>query len=141
MNWQRSRRSASQRVVSGIGLRVSAPKAEANALERATDYGSRLWLRSDIVATISVVIPNYNRAALIGETIENSLRQTRPPDELIVVDDGSTDNFVRVIRNFGNRVVLIEQANKGPGAARNAGLASATGDFVQFFDSRRPFAP
>jgi glycosyltransferase involved in cell wall biosynthesis len=84
---------------------------------------------------VSVVVPNYNRANLIGETIENLLSQTLPPDELIVVDDGSTDDSVAVIKAFGSKVKLICQPNQGPGAARNAGLKTATGDYIQFFDS------
>jgi glycosyltransferase involved in cell wall biosynthesis len=84
---------------------------------------------------VSIVIPNYNRAGLVGETIENLLRQTLPPAEIIVVDDGSVDDSVKVIRSFGARVRLLEQSNQGPGAARNAGLAVATGDYIQFQDS------
>ena len=84
---------------------------------------------------VSVVIPSYNRASLVGETIENMLRQTLPPHEVIVVDDGSTDNSVEVIKAFGPRVQLIQQANRGPGAARNAGFAASTGEFIQFMDS------
>ena len=85
--------------------------------------------------SISVIIPNYNRATLIGETIENMLRQSLPPKELIVIDDGSTDNSVDVISSFGCNVTLIRQQNMGPGAARNAGLAIASGEFIQFMDS------
>jgi glycosyltransferase involved in cell wall biosynthesis len=85
--------------------------------------------------TISVIIPNYNRANLIGETLENLLRQTRAPDEIIVIDDGSTDNSAEVIAAFAPRVRLIQQANAGPAAARNRGLAEASGDYIQFFDS------
>ena len=84
---------------------------------------------------LSVVIPNYNRAALIGETLDNVLAQTRPPDEVIVVDDGSTDDSVSVIERYGKRVTLIRQANAGPGAARNRGLAAARGELIQFMDS------
>jgi glycosyltransferase involved in cell wall biosynthesis len=87
------------------------------------------------LSTISIIIPNHNREGLIGETLECLLRQTRPAEEVIVVDDGSTDGSVAVIRGFGDRVRLIEQANAGPGAARNTGLAAARGEFVQFFDS------
>jgi glycosyltransferase involved in cell wall biosynthesis len=83
----------------------------------------------------SVVIPNYNRETLVGETIQNMLDQSLPPHEVIVVDDGSTDRSVEVIRSFGDRVRVIEQGNCGPGAARNAGLAAATGEYVQFMDS------
>jgi glycosyltransferase involved in cell wall biosynthesis len=84
---------------------------------------------------VSVIIPNFNREQLIAPTIENLLRQTLPPSEIIVVDDGSTDRSVEVIRSFGDKIKLIQQANQGPGAARNAGLRIATGDYIQFQDS------
>gem|GEM_PF-5011888 len=83
---------------------------------------------------VSVVIPNFNRAGIIGETIENMLRQSLPPHEVIVVDDGSTDNSAGVIRSFGSRVKLIQQENKGPGAARNTVLARILKHFA--FDPR-----
>lgn len=82
-----------------------------------------------------MIIPNYNRASLVGDTIRNMLAQTLAPHEIIVVDDGSTDNSVDVIAAFGARVQLIQQTNQGPGAARNAGLKVATGDYIQFMDS------
>ena len=87
------------------------------------------------MSRISVIIPNFNREALVGETISNVLVQTLPPHEIIVVDDGSTDNSVEIIRSFGSKIKLIQQTNQGPGAARNAGLRLASGDFIQFQDS------
>lgn len=84
---------------------------------------------------VSVIVPNYNRQTLIGETIANLLAQTLPPAEIIIVDDGSTDQSVDVIRSFGGKVKLIQQSNQGPGAARNAGLNIATGELIQFQDS------
>ena len=84
---------------------------------------------------VSVIIPNFNRESLIGETLENMLSQTLQPQEIIVVDDGSTDDSVVVIKEFGSKVKLICQPNQGPGAARNAGLKVAKGDYIQFFDS------
>ena len=63
------------------------------------------------------------------------LNQSYRPHEVIVVDDGSTDNSVEVIRSFGNSVTLIQQTNQGPGAARNAGFKASTGDLIQFMDS------
>lgn len=87
------------------------------------------------MTSVSVIIPNYNREKLVVETIQNMLNQSLPPDEIIVIDDGSTDNSVEVIRAFGSRVTLIQQENQGPGAARNAGLAIATGEYIQFMDS------
>lgn len=85
--------------------------------------------------TLSVIIPNYNRATLIGETLDNVFAQTRPPDEVIVVDDGSTDDSVTAIEKFGSRVTLIRQENRGPGAARNRGMAAARGELIQLMDN------
>ena len=86
--------------------------------------------------SISVIIPNYNRAKLIAATLENMLNQSHVPSEIIVVDDGSTDDSVAVIRSFGDRIQLIEQpTNQGPGAARNRGLEASSGNYIQFMDS------
>jgi hypothetical protein len=84
---------------------------------------------------ISVVVPVYNREELIGETLESLLRQTEPASEIIVVDDGSVDGTVRRVEEFGSRVTLLRQENRGPSAARNAGLSVASGHYIQFFDS------
>jgi glycosyltransferase involved in cell wall biosynthesis len=84
---------------------------------------------------VSVIVPSFNRALLVRETLANLLAQTLPPYEIIVVDDGSTDTSVQVIQSFGEKVILIQQSNQGPGAARNVGLRMATGDYVQFQDS------
>jgi glycosyltransferase involved in cell wall biosynthesis len=87
------------------------------------------------MSTVSVIIPCYNRASLVGETIENMLTQSLKPYEVIVVDDGSTDDSAAVIESFGAAVRLVRQSNQGPGTARNAGLKIATGEFIQFMDS------
>ena len=85
---------------------------------------------------ISVIIPTYNRAALIGETLESVIRQTRPVDEIIVVDDGSTDNTEKVIRAYSRYITkCIKQPNSGPAAARNRGVREASGEFMAFLDS------
>ena len=86
-------------------------------------------------SSVSVIIPCYNRAELVGDTLRCLLGQTLPPREIIVVDDGSTDDSAEVVRTFGRKVSLIKQENRGPGAARNAGLKAATGRYIQFFDS------
>ena len=87
------------------------------------------------MSRVSVIIPNYNRAGFIQETLANLLAQSQPPCEIIVVDDGSTDGSVEVIRSFGHSITLLQQKNEGPGAARNAGLRIAKGDYIQFQDS------
>jgi len=84
---------------------------------------------------VSIIIPNFNRAQLIGETIDNMLAQQGIQKEIIVVDDGSTDDSQKVLNAYGDRIRWFSQANQGPGAARNLGLTHATGDFVQFMDS------
>ena len=86
----------------------------------------------------SVIIPTYNRAHLISNTIDSVLAQTHPHFELIIVDDGSTDNTKQVIADrYGNNPVVIYfyKQNEERGAARNYGLKQAKGDFVIFFDS------
>lgn len=85
---------------------------------------------------VSVVIPCYNRSGLVNETVRNALAQSLPPHEVIVIDDGSTDDSVASLRSeFGGKIRLIQQANQGPGAARNAGLKMVSGDFVWLMDS------
>lgn len=88
------------------------------------------------MTSVSVIIPNYNRSGLVNETVRNVLSQSLPPNEVIVIDDGSTDDSVASLRaEFGDQIRLIEQTNQGPGAARNAGLAVATGEFIWLMDS------
>ena len=85
---------------------------------------------------VSVVIPVYNRAHCVADAITSALSQTRPPAETIVVDDGSTDGTADLIeREFGERVRLIRQANRGVSAARNAGIDAATQPWIAFLDS------
>jgi glycosyltransferase involved in cell wall biosynthesis len=84
----------------------------------------------------SVIIPTYNRADLIGQTLDSVLANGLLDIEIIVVDDGSTDGTVSLIdRRYGTQVRVLQQANKGPGAARNLGLKSARGDYAAFLDS------
>ncbi|QVL52051.1 MAG: glycosyltransferase family 2 protein [Cyanobium sp. M30B3] len=84
---------------------------------------------------LSVVIPAYNRTTLLAITLRSLLAQERVADEILVVDDGSTDGTAEVAAAFGPPVRVIRQVNQGPGAARNRGLAEAKGEFIHFFDS------
>ena len=84
---------------------------------------------------MSVVITAYNTAAYLPETLDSVFAQSYPSYEVIVVDDGSTDDTVARAREFGNSIQLILRAHEGLGAARNAGIACATGDYVAFLDS------
>jgi glycosyltransferase involved in cell wall biosynthesis len=86
--------------------------------------------------TVSVVIPTYNRARTLGRAIRSVLRQSLAELELIVVDDGSTDDTPAVLATFSDpRLRLIRRSNGGAAAARNSGVAAATGEFIAFQDS------
>ena len=85
--------------------------------------------------TVTAVIPTYNRARLLGRAIESVLGQTRPVDELIVIDDGSTDETREVVARYGDRVRYIFQGNRGVSAARNRGIEEAHSAWIAFLDS------
>lgn len=84
---------------------------------------------------VSVIIPCYNREKYISEAIDSALVQSYPNIEIIVVDDGSTDKSVEVIKKYKESVILIEQKNKGPSAARNVGIQNSRGELLIFLDS------
>lgn len=90
---------------------------------------------SDNSLTISVVIPACNSAAHIGRAIDSVLAQSRPAEEIIVVDDGSTDGTAEIVRGYGHTVRLIEQANAGASAARNTGILAAKSDWIALLDA------
>ena len=90
---------------------------------------------------VSVLIPSYNRGYLIGKTIESVLAQTYRPIEIIVVDDGSTDDTRAVIAKFGPAIRYIYQENAGLAVARNTGLVVARGEFIAFQDSDDMWLP
>lgn len=95
-----------------------------------------------MIPGVSVVIPLYNKGHCISRTLNSVLAQTYQNIEIIVVDDGSTDNSPEVVKTFKDaRLILITQENKGPGAARNAGLRRATGEYIVFLDADDEWAP
>jgi glycosyltransferase involved in cell wall biosynthesis len=97
---------------------------------------------------VSVIVPCYNRKTLIARSLDSVLAQSYRPIELIVVDDGSTDNTVERVKAWLASLddpyftaTLIRKENRGPASARNAGLAVCTGEFVQYLDSDDLLAP
>jgi glycosyltransferase involved in cell wall biosynthesis len=87
---------------------------------------------------VSIVIPAYNRACFLGATLDSVQEQTYQTWECIVVDDGSTDNTREVVAEYAgrdSRIKYLYQRNRGPAAARNQGLRSCQGQYVQFWDS------
>jgi glycosyltransferase involved in cell wall biosynthesis len=84
---------------------------------------------------VSCIVPVCNGERFLGAAIDSILSQTRPPFEVIVVDDGSTDGTARVARAYGARVTYVAQANAGAAGARNTGIGRARGDVVAFLDA------
>ncbi len=84
---------------------------------------------------VSVIIPTYNRGWIIKEAIDSVLAQDYTEFELIVVDDGSTDHTSDVLDSYRNVIKVLSQKNKGVSAARNRGIAEASGQFIAFLDS------
>lgn len=84
---------------------------------------------------VSIIIPTYNRAHLIGHSIDSILAQDFRDYEIIVVDDGSTDSTQQVLEKYYGAIRCIKQDNKGFGAARNRGLEEAKGEYIAFLDS------
>lgn len=83
---------------------------------------------------VSVIIPVYNRAHFLEPAIASVREQQWPNVELIIIDDGSSDGSAELARQLAPEALLIERENGGPGAARNSGLAVATGDYIAFLD-------
>jgi cellulose synthase/poly-beta-1,6-N-acetylglucosamine synthase-like glycosyltransferase len=85
--------------------------------------------------TFSVIIPTFNRVALLKRMLESVWAQRFTDFEVIVVDDGSTDGTAEFVRGLGGRVQLVTQTNLGPGAGRNNGARHARGEYLAFLDS------
>jgi glycosyltransferase involved in cell wall biosynthesis len=89
----------------------------------------------DLSPLFSIIIPAHNQAALLSPTIQSVLNQAMVNQEIIVVDEGSTDGTLDVFSEYRDQVQLLRQTNAEPGAARNAGLRMANGEYVAFLDS------
>lgn len=90
---------------------------------------------------VSVVLPTHNRGWIVKSAIDSVLAQDYGPMELIVVDDGSTDDTPRLLSAYGNRLHLIRQDNRGVSAARNTGIRAATGELIALLDSDDEWLP
>ena len=94
------------------------------------------------VPLVSIIIPCFNAARWLGETLDSAFAQTWPNKEILLVDDGSTDDSLAIARRYEPRGLrLLTQPNRGAAAARNTGLAAARGEFIQFLDSDDLLAP
>jgi len=90
---------------------------------------------------VSVIIPAYNGDRFIGEAIDSVLNQAYNDYEIIVVDDGSTDNTANVINQYGDRVHYLRQSNQGVAASRNFGFQESVGEYIAFLDQDDVFLP
>jgi glycosyltransferase involved in cell wall biosynthesis len=97
--------------------------------------------RNITVPEVSIILPTYNRVDVIGRAVASIIQQTHRDWELLVVDDGSTDHTIARLQGVDARIRFIRQPNQGVAAARNAGLASATGRYVAFMDSDDEWLP
>jgi glycosyltransferase involved in cell wall biosynthesis len=93
------------------------------------------------VVRFSVIIPTYNNAGTLLRAVQSVQRQSFPAHEIIVIDDGSTDETLAVVTNFANEVRFISQINAGVSAARNRGAELATGEWLAFLDADDEYEP
>jgi glycosyltransferase involved in cell wall biosynthesis len=93
------------------------------------------------VIIVTAAIPTYNRARYLPGALESVFAQTRPPDDVLVVDDGSTDETPEVLAEYGDRIRVVRQENGGRSAARNTAVREAYGRFVSFLDSDDRWLP
>ena len=88
-----------------------------------------------VTGSVSVIIPCYNYGSFVATAVESALSQTHPPIEVVVVDDGSTDDTRESLQAFGSRIQCIRQENQGVSAARNAGIRQSRGEWLAFLDA------
>jgi glycosyltransferase involved in cell wall biosynthesis len=93
------------------------------------------------VFKISAILTAYNRCLLLDRAIQSVLKQTRPADEIILIDDGSTDETSELIAKKYPQIIYLWQENKGVSAARNIGIEKSTGDWIAFLDSDDTWLP
>lgn len=91
--------------------------------------------------TVSVIVPCHNGEAYLAAALDSIFAQTRPADEVILVDDGSTDATVGIAAAYASRLRYVAQSRQGAGAARNAGIKLATGDCIGFLDADDLWSP
>jgi len=91
--------------------------------------------------SLSVIIPTFNRAMQLPAAVDSIMRQTRPVDQIVIVDDGSEDNTREVVMGLSGPIQYLRQPNRGVSEARNRGLEAATGEFIAFVDTDDQWDP
>jgi glycosyltransferase involved in cell wall biosynthesis len=91
---------------------------------------------------VSVIVPVFNAAGSVARAIDSALAQTFTSEfEVIVINDGATDATAQILARYGNRIRVLKQNNRGPGAARNTGAANSDAEFLAFLDADDVWAP
>src|SRR6516165_2038844 len=149
---RRWRHAGSARVCAHSTTRRRASD-DSSGRQLALQFALRIFMRQaisysnradrDDLPLVSVIIPAYNSAAHIRETLESVLSQTYHNFEVILINDGSpdTEEFERAIAPYRDRIIYISQENRGPSAARNAGIRRARGEYLAFLDSDDVWSP
>ncbi|NJD24010.1 MAG: glycosyltransferase family 2 protein [Betaproteobacteria bacterium] len=126
-------------------LRTSSRREVEVQLDHIEGGGAAVPLTArgdELVPAVSVIVPAYNRASLLGEAIASVLAQSFADFEILIVDDGSTDDTERVVHEFvDSRIIYLKQENKGRSCARNAALDISRGRFIAFLDSDDLYLP
>jgi glycosyltransferase involved in cell wall biosynthesis len=120
------------------------PRAEGSAGAPSADRSLRSRVLPEDPAKdprVSIVIACHNYGRYLAEAVESALAQTRGLPEVIVVDDGSTDDTAEVAASYGDRLIYRHQPDRGPSAARNAGIELSSGDYITFLDADDALAP
>ena len=91
--------------------------------------------------SISVVVPTFNRSGTLRRALQSIARQTRAPDQIIVVDDGSTDDTRQMVTSRFPQAIYLHQPNRGVSSARNLGINSASGEWIALLDSDDEWLP
>ena len=135
-------RAILERPAEGPPERLLARFDEARARRFLGAAADRLAAGGEPAATVSVILPTHDREASLGAAVDSVLAQTHRKVELVVVDDGSTDGTADLLARYHDpRLVVVRQPRRGVAAARNAGLARATGDVVAYLDSDNVWTP
>ncbi len=124
--------SAGQGVNSGGSVIIAAGVVE---YEADVGQSQNFEIDGEKMPRVSVVLPVYNRAHLVGEAARSVLGQSYSDYELIIVDDGSTDSTSEALGEFSGSAIILHQQNKGPAAARNLAVSKAGGELLAFIDS------
>ncbi|OIQ00692.1 MAG: hypothetical protein AUK35_02270 [Zetaproteobacteria bacterium CG2_30_46_52] len=98
-------------------------------------------MTSDVNSLVTIIIPTYNYGSFVTRALDSALNQTYPNIEIVVVDDGSTDDTLARLSAYGNKIHVITQDNQGASAARNRGIEEASGDYIAFLDADDCYLP